>query len=488
MTITILYSIAFITIFSFLFEQFFQYYKLTTTDLHIKNVKNYVDGEMFIDKLVFPNSKPVPISYKTKRWSKIFQKGEPIVFKSLLGDWKSVQYWSPTYLSTKWQQMKVHVTNQSTTRMFSNVQPFGRVLNWTTGYDEKIVAGTDFFAEKTETTTSSTTSKIPWMYLFAPVKQIPKSLHSDFNRLVQLGTDIDSAGFWSGAPTLSSPLHYDAAHNVYCQIFGYKRFILFPHNVSSMLYVHSRLHPSTRSSFVNLRNVDQNRFPLFENAVKTNSLHPMEVVLGPGDALYIPPYYWHRASVVGKKMSMSMAIYSTSTMMKKYPILKSYPVPIDINWLWNRKVAALKTYICVLGRSIQSTLKDHATSWRCSEWISKMLEQRYDSMLNDPKNRNIVIGWENWINKHRKYFQWKTKNVGVPQQVTKYLIGHVHKLHKELLRKIDLKGTHDDEDTISKNIWETEFICLAEDVVNYILGTEYVEPFLRYVAGDLILW
>jgi hypothetical protein len=51
-----------------------------------------------------------------------------------------------------------------------------------------------------------------------------------------------------------------------------------------------------------------------------------------------------------------------------------------------------------------------------------------------------------------------------------------------------LKGTHDDEDTISKDIWETEFICLAEDVVNYILGTEYVEPFLRYVAGDLILW
>jgi hypothetical protein len=451
---------------------------------------NYVTNELDVNRLTFPTALPIPESKTKRQWSTVFAAGKPIVFRSLLSRWAAIQKWSPKYLSTKWTPIRVHTADTNTVRMFSTVQPFGRVpdLTWNASYEETIVPGTVFF----NATPQQTTQRHPWMYFFSPVEQLPHVLHSDFQRLEQLGTSIDSAGFWSGAPTVSSPLHYDAAHNVYCQIFGHKRFILFPPNASNVLYVHSRLHPSTRSSFIDVRNVDAFRFPLFEHAMKNGSLSPMEVVLGPGDVLYIPPYYWHRASVVGSTMSMSLAVYSTSKMMNKYQLLKSYPVPIDTNWLWNRKVASLKTYICALATmwdtpTITATSTAVVATTNCSTHIIRLLEQRYAPQSNDKKRRNIAIGWNDWITKYQRYFQWTSKSVVVPVQVQQYLKGHVIKLKNLLLNDNNEVGS-EKNDLIGQAMWSLETMNLIEDVVNYVLGTNYCEPFFRWVVGDLVLW
>ena len=52
---------------------------------------------------------------------------------------------------------------------------------------------------------------------------------------------------------VSSPLHYDAAHNVYCQLIGAKRFVLIPPEEAPNLYSYPRLHPSTRQSQLEAR-------------------------------------------------------------------------------------------------------------------------------------------------------------------------------------------------------------------------------------------
>ena len=119
---------------------------------------------------------------------------------------------------------------------------------------------------------------------------------------------------WAGVPGISSPLHYDAAHNVYLNLMGHKRFLLLPPEATPLLYPFPRLHPSTRQSQLDLRRLPRARFPRFHAALRPTAAPPRlrarEVVLAPGDTLYIPPYTWHRASVAGARSAFSVACYS----------------------------------------------------------------------------------------------------------------------------------------------------------------------------------
>ena len=49
------------------------------------------------------------------------------------------------------------------------------------------------------------------------------------------------ANAWAGVPGVSSPLHYDAAHNTYLQLTGHKRFLLVP--AEQALTLSLRLRP-----------------------------------------------------------------------------------------------------------------------------------------------------------------------------------------------------------------------------------------------------
>jgi len=467
---------------------YFHFFSPTSTYI------NYLPNEQDpTHPLTFPKSKQVSNStsffYNNNNnqvnWHKVHAHNQPLVFRKFkpTQSWKSVQHWNASLLATKWKTIRAQFVpsdSDLTVKMLSFVQPFGRVseLSWNAAWNEKTVSGLEFFSQTQQTTT-------PLMYLFAPVEKLPRHFHSDFGRLELLGDDnsgIDSAGFWSGPPGVASPLHYDAAHNAYLQIFGYKRFLLFPTHVSDTLYCHSRLHPSTRSSFINVRKVARHRFPLFEQALNNSnalhSLHPLEVVLGPGDVLYIPPYYWHRASVIGTEMSMSLAVYSTSKIMEKYDILKSYPIPIDKKWLWSRRVAGLKIYICALARLFD-------TSITCTSWISNLLTSRYTSMHLDPLKQNIVNAnkLKNWSYKNKRIFLWKTNNnVVVPKHVEEQLMKHALNLKSRLQLR---DGKIEKEQMVSKDIWKIELKSLAEDIVNFVLGSGFVECFFYWMNEEL---
>ena len=92
-------------------------------------------------------------------------------------------------------------------------------------------------------------------YFFSPVGDLPAALRRDVDtsRLSTPFQPVVEANLWAGSAGVASPLHFDAAHNVYAQLRGRKRFVLFPADVSDDLYVFPRLHPSTRQSRLDLR-------------------------------------------------------------------------------------------------------------------------------------------------------------------------------------------------------------------------------------------
>uniref|UniRef100_A0A8C9PQ60 JmjC domain-containing protein n=1 Tax=Spermophilus dauricus TaxID=99837 RepID=A0A8C9PQ60_SPEDA len=84
-----------------------------------------------------------------------------------------------------------------------------------------------------------------------------------------------------------TPAHCDEQQNFFAQIKDHKRCILFPPDQFECLYPYPVHHPCDRRSQVDFDNPDYKRFPNFQNVVG------YETLVGPGDVLYIPMYWWH---------------------------------------------------------------------------------------------------------------------------------------------------------------------------------------------------
>jgi len=109
------------------------------------------------------------------------------------------------------------------------------------------------------------------------------------NRLPLLGEAV-APRIWLGN-AITTPAHFDEWNNVACVVAGRRRFTLFPPEQVGNLYIGPLDFAPTGApmSLVNLRAPDFERFPKFRAALAA----ALSAELGPGDAIYIPPAWWH---------------------------------------------------------------------------------------------------------------------------------------------------------------------------------------------------
>jgi hypothetical protein len=101
-----------------------------------------------------------------------------------------------------------------------------------------------------------------------------------------LGTFAKAQLWCSGGRSLS-PCHYDVVENLFCQLEGRKRVLLLAPAEWARLYPEPVCSTFDRRATVDLEAVDTARFPRFAEA------RGVEVILDPGDLLYIPLGWWH---------------------------------------------------------------------------------------------------------------------------------------------------------------------------------------------------
>ena len=95
---------------------------------------------------------------------------------------------------------------------------------------------------------------------------------------------------WIGT-ALITPAHFDESHNIAVCVAGRRRFTVFPPEQVTNLYIGPIDHaPAGRPiSVVDFAEPDFDRFPRFREALA----HAHVADLEPGDAIYMPPLWWH---------------------------------------------------------------------------------------------------------------------------------------------------------------------------------------------------
>lgn len=120
-----------------------------------------------------------------------------------------------------------------------------------------------------------------------------------------------------------SHAHYDHSHNLITQVIGTKRFILSPPSQWNQFRDAPRI-----SRFVSFSQKNFSRKPLLPSSLKVQG--SMEVVLHPGETLYLPPFWWHHVVALDKGMTIGTNIFVHDPRIQLRGLMKM-PLPTEVH-------------------------------------------------------------------------------------------------------------------------------------------------------------
>jgi len=193
---------------------------------------------------------------------------EPVVLKDFSKEWSAIRKWTPEYFSKMYGSNKVQVYNGN----FSKPGPTYMSKATTMRFDDYL-------------NSILTSGKDLRMFLYNIISKAPELKKDVTLPPLMKGFSKRFLFMFFGPKGAITQIHYDIdmSHVFHTAIVGRKRFILFPQSESKRLY----RHPFTIRSYVDVENPDFEKFPLLKEA------KGYEVILEPGETLFIPSGFWH---------------------------------------------------------------------------------------------------------------------------------------------------------------------------------------------------
>ena len=258
--------------------------------------------------------------------------GVPVVLRnSVVEKWRARRQWNPKYI----QSHTSHITgayvndNRWFGPYYDSYKPLTHIFERTNKYRTDVNMTSKRFFKKLRQP-----SEREFLYFTGDIDRLGDWAIDDiqpFTELLALNPQRSSVNVWMGQPHVIAHCHYDGYHNFFAQLYGSKKFTLFQPDNWPGLYPYPFLHPSHAQTQVNLSNtLDIDSFPLAE------SVRALEVVLQPGDLLYMPPLWFHL--VESMDVSISVNVWTDSHQTAVMEEVFSLPLPTESNGSqWNSK-------------------------------------------------------------------------------------------------------------------------------------------------------
>lgn len=201
-------------------------------------------------------------------------------------------------------------------------------------YDEAVLGPAEFLQAVHQQLPSGGGAEREYWYASGPVEQMvpPSVMARDLGELggfdprpppTALGGGRSSpptppeVNLWIGSAGSTAAMHYDTSHNFHIVLHGTKRFVLRPPSVAL-----AGLYPSVHPYYRQLR----------PGARGLGGDDSVEAVLGPGQVLYIPAYWFHEVTTVSTVPAVALNIWTRSEEFSVSEKAFALPVPMDADW------------------------------------------------------------------------------------------------------------------------------------------------------------
>jgi hypothetical protein len=215
----------------------------------------------------------VPALDRTRVFEEYIRPGVPVILTGGSSNWGPMAGWTPEYLERKLNGKLVKAA----------ISPRG-VFRY--GLGETGDYATVTFREAAAAIRSGGPHGSVYL-MQQPIAASFPELADDVRAPRLPGAITAPAHLWFGSPNNVTPLHYDPLCNLFRQVYGRKRFLLYSPRFFEEMYPLPIDAPFCHVSPVDAEQPDADRHPRFLQA------QTREVVLNAGDTLFLPPFWWH---------------------------------------------------------------------------------------------------------------------------------------------------------------------------------------------------
>ena len=241
--------------------------------LHHQNPKNLI-----VEKINTPSKEDFFANYWTEN--------KPVVFKNFTSNWGVLEKWSPDNLALQYGNTLIEVqTNREQNRFYEldsikhkTKMLFKEYIQLINSVDES----NDFYM----TANNQVFNTTKFGELLKNISNIP-----DFLNLPSVN---NCWHLWIGPKGTITPLHHDENFIIHAQIRGRKKWKLI-----SPLHFSDVYNNLAVFSKVDIENIDYEAFPLMRN------VNVLEVIVEPGEAIFIPLGWWHGVVALDEVVSLS---------------------------------------------------------------------------------------------------------------------------------------------------------------------------------------
>ena len=210
----------------------------------------------------------------------------PVVFTDITKDWPAMKRWSPQDLQHRFGNLDVEIQDgRANDPKFEENKLEHRRTVRLGDFVDRVVAGgptNDYYL----TANNEVLRRPEFAPLLADIGRMPPAC--DRSQLA------NRSSFWFGPGGTLTPLHHDTIMLFHTQVVGRKRWRFISPLDTPRLYNHNNVF-----SPIDLDAPDIGRYPRFEG------VRVLDVVVEPGETVFLPLAWWHQVSSLDLSLSFS---------------------------------------------------------------------------------------------------------------------------------------------------------------------------------------
>jgi len=215
----------------------------------------------------------------------------PVILTQLTESWPARRLWTPEYFQRRFGNARVEVEMLRATRPGENANYLDSVRTCTMNIADYVN-----LAQQCDDG-SVYAAQQPLRQLVPAAAQDIRPIPYASQLLCRIAGTTEL--LWIGPKGCTSGLHFDRAHNFNVQLYGRKRWVIFPRAQQSLLYLPSTLK-QRHFSPIDYDHPDFEQFPNYRSAT------PLEFDIESGETLFLPHGWVHHVRTLEFSIALNL--------------------------------------------------------------------------------------------------------------------------------------------------------------------------------------